>query len=186
MRDRDETLLSPTLRDAVGELRDDAPPSDIWRQRLLHDVAAAPRPSVGTGTRWSVRPITAIAAAVVFMAIGASVTVLATANEKADVTADATTDVKSDAKARVRFTFDAPSATTVALVGDFNGWAAAGLPLRRSDDGRTWVVEVPLAPGRYAYSFVVDGKLAPDPAAPKARDDDFGTTNSVVMVRGGE
>lgn len=181
MRDRDEAPLSPTLRDAVRELRADAPPSDIWRQRLLHDVAASPRPAVG-GARWSVRPITAIAAALLFVAVGASAAMLVTADEKADVRADVT----ADATARIRFTFDAPAATTVSLVGDFNGWAAGGLPLQRSADGRTWIVDVPLAPGRYAYSFVVDGKLAPDPAAPKARDDDFGSTNSVVMVRGGE
>ena len=178
MRDRDEAPLSPTLRDAVRELRDDTPPSDIWRQRLLHDVAVASRPSIGAA-RWSVRPITAVAAAVVFMAIGAVAATIVTAGETADVTADVT----ADGNARIRFTYDAPAATTVSLVGDFNGWAAGGLPLRRSDDGRTWVVDVPLAPGRYAYSFVVDGKLAPDPAAPKARDE-FGATNSVVMVKG--
>jgi 1,4-alpha-glucan branching enzyme len=89
----------------------------------------------------------------------------------------------SSARMRVRFTLEAPAATTVSIVGDFNGWNPTSLPMRREADG-TWTVEVPLAPGRYAYSFLVDGQLARDPAAPQARDDDFGSSNSVVMVRG--
>ena len=56
--------------------------------------------------------------------------------------------------------------------------------MRRSGDGRTWEIEVPLAPGRYAYSFVVDGRLERDPRAPQAVGDDFGSPSSVVMVRG--
>jgi hypothetical protein len=182
MRDRDardSNELSPLLRDAVRQLRDDAAePTDIWRQRLLRDVAAAPVPAAKEPVRWSMRPIVAAAAAVVFMAIGAGAVLLTADSRSADSrTAD-------NHGARIRFTFDAPAATTVSLVGDFNGWAAGSLPLRRSSDGRTWEVEVPLAPGRYAYSFMVDGRLASDPSAPKARDDEFGTTNSVVMVKG--
>ncbi|MGH7679469.1 MAG: isoamylase early set domain-containing protein, partial [Gemmatimonadaceae bacterium] len=88
------------------------------------------------------------------------------------------------AQSNVRFTLVAPTASHVSIVGDFNGWNPSSLPLRRSADGRTWEVEVPLPPGRYAYSFVVDGALARDPSAPQALDADLGTTNSVVMVRG--
>jgi hypothetical protein len=32
------------------------------------------------------------------------------------------------------------------------------------------------------YAFVVDGDVTADPAAPRAADDDFGSTNSVVLV----
>jgi serine protease AprX len=84
----------------------------------------------------------------------------------------------------VRFSFVAPSAARVSLVGDFNRWDPIALPLRRGGDGRTWEVEVRLPPGRYSYSFVVDGRLARDPAAPQDAADDYGSANSVLLLRG--
>jgi 1,4-alpha-glucan branching enzyme len=48
-----------------------------------------------------------------------------------------------------------------------------------------WTIEMPLAPGRHRYAFVVDGgQWLPDPAAPRAAGDDFGTPSSVVTVVG--
>jgi hypothetical protein len=83
----------------------------------------------------------------------------------------------------VPFVLHAPEARSVALVGDFNDWDAAATPLRASGASGSWVVTVPLAPGRYRYAFVVDGtRWIPDPAAPRAPDDDFGTPNSVLTV----
>jgi 1,4-alpha-glucan branching enzyme len=84
----------------------------------------------------------------------------------------------------VRFSLDAPAATTVSIVGDFNGWNPVALPMRRSADGARWEVDLVLPPGRYSYAFVVDGRLSPDPRAPRAASDDFGMPNSVLMVRG--
>ena len=183
MRERESGNLPPALRDAVRALRDgaDAAPTDIWRQRLLHGIADAPAPSRATGARWSARPMAAIAAGLVCALIGASAATVAL-RRPASLPVPAAS-VAPNAPA-VRFTLVAPGATTVTLVGDFKGWSARGLPLR-SVDGRTWEVEVPLAPGRYAYSFVVDGQLARDPSAPQVRDEFLGTTNSVVMVRNG-
>jgi hypothetical protein len=56
------------------------------------------------------------------------------------------------------------------------------MPMRRSPDGRAWLIDVPLAPGRHVYSFMVDGDVTPDPAAPRAGEDDFGVPSSVVLV----
>jgi hypothetical protein len=56
--------------------------------------------------------------------------------------------------------------------------------MRRSADGRAWLLDVPLPPGRHVYAFVVDGDLAPDPSAPRAGDEDFGVPSSVVLVSG--
>ena len=84
----------------------------------------------------------------------------------------------------VRFHLVAPDAGQVSLVGDFNRWDPVALPLRRSADGRTWELEVRLRPGRYSYSFVVDGRLARDPAAPQEAGDDYGSPNSVLLLRG--
>jgi hypothetical protein len=74
------------------------------------------------------------------------------------------------------------SASSVAVVGDFNDWDAHATPLRPSSDS-LWSVVVPLRPGRYHYTFVVDGtRWRRDPGAPRALEDDFGTPTSVITV----
>jgi Carbohydrate-binding module 48 (Isoamylase N-terminal domain) len=86
---------------------------------------------------------------------------------------------------QVQFVLVAPTAKSVALVGDFNDWSA--VPLAPVQVGGAWTITVPLAPGRYTYNFVVDGsRVMPDPAAPEAPADDFGTPASVVTVAGAQ
>jgi hypothetical protein len=189
-----ETGLHGELRAAAELLRDVPPPTDLWRQRLLRDIAAAPGPQVTSrtfaeaprGRRWTMRPMTAIAAGIVCAVVGAGATATLMQQLNRSDRPIAATSVATQAavgRTAVRFTLEAPDAGKVFLAGDFNGWNPAAIPLRRSADG-TWEVEVPLPPGRYAYSFIVDGALATDPTAPQARDDDFGSVNSVVMVKG--
>lgn len=89
------------------------------------------------------------------------------------------------APAVVTFVLVAPHARSVALTGDFDGWDRARLPMRREAAG-IWTLDVPLAPGRYDYAFVVDGaRFVADPSAPPAVGDDFGRPTSVVTVGGG-
>ena len=81
----------------------------------------------------------------------------------------------------VSFTFAAPGASRVSLAADFNDWAPDALPLTQAAPG-VWSVSVPLAAGRYSYSFVVDGETwEADPAAPRAADD-FGVPSSTLVV----
>ena len=54
--------------------------------------------------------------------------------------------------------------------------------MKRSADGRTWEIDVPLPPGRHAFAFVVDGVMHADPAAARAVEDDFGVPSSVIVV----
>jgi len=83
-----------------------------------------------------------------------------------------------------QFVLVAPEASSVVLVGDFNDWNLAATPLVRADGDGVWHVTVPLAPGRYRYTFVVDGDVwQNDPEAPAA-EDEFGRPNSVVTVGG--
>lgn len=84
------------------------------------------------------------------------------------------------------FVVVAPRAATVSLVGDFNDWDAARTPMQRLRKGESvWTAVIPLTPGRYRYAFLVDGVTwLADPAAPTARDDEFGTPSSVVTVGG--
>jgi hypothetical protein len=80
----------------------------------------------------------------------------------------------------VTFALSAPSAGRVVLIGDFNDWNPKANPLARGDD--RWSVTLKLKPGRYRYSFVVDGSSwQADPHTPAA-EDDFGTPTSVITV----
>lgn len=85
-----------------------------------------------------------------------------------------------------QFVLVAPRAARVSLVGDFNDWDATRTPLHRvRETGPLWSTVIALAPGRYRYAFLVDGAdWRADPAAPAARDDEFGTPSSVVTVGG--
>src|SRR5262249_34927405 len=87
---------------------------------------------------------------------------------------------------RVRFSIRAPAAARVSLVGDFDRWDPAALPMRRAKDGETWTLDVHLPPGRHVFAYAVDGDLKIDPAAPRAIEDDFGVPSSVVVVASGE
>ena len=64
----------------------------------------------------------------------------------------------------VNFVCVAPNAKQVALVGDFNDWDPAALPLKRQPDG-TWTGQVTLGHGHHHYQFLVDGKAVLDPCA---------------------
>ena len=164
-------------------LRDTPEPSDIWRRRALDRVWASPPPGRLAVVRparrrvFTLTPTSAIAAGLMCALLGGAVVA---GTQRRSVQRPAVSLVSPV----VRFTLDAPAANRVFIVGDFNGWNPTSLPLRRSRDGRTWEVEVPLAPGRYAYSFIVDGALARDPSAPRGTEDDFGTPNSILLVKG--
>jgi hypothetical protein len=83
----------------------------------------------------------------------------------------------------VAFSLDAPGASQVSLVGDFNNWDPAATPLVRVSDRGRWEAVVPLTPGRYYFTFVVDGRQwVRDPLLPQAVGDDFGQPTSVITV----
>jgi hypothetical protein len=78
---------------------------------------------------------------------------------------------------------EAPASSRVAVVGDFNDWDPAATPLKPTGDDRTWVVELRLKPGRYHYTFLIDGRRwARDPSEPAAAESDFGAPVSVLTV----
>jgi hypothetical protein len=78
---------------------------------------------------------------------------------------------------------DAPASSRVAVVGDFNDWDPAATPLRPTGDDGTWIVELRLKPGRYHYTFLIDGRRwERDPSEPPAAGSDFGAPVSVLTV----
>ncbi len=83
----------------------------------------------------------------------------------------------------VVFTYAGSARTSVTLCGDFNGWATAADKLTQAADG-TWTITRKLAPGSYAYKFLVDGSTwKVDDGNPQAQDDGFGGKNSLVIVK---
>ena len=88
-----------------------------------------------------------------------------------------------EAPVKVQFVLDARAATSVSVVGDFNAWDGAAAPLSRDSVSGVWSALVDVTPGRHVYAFVVDGgKWTLDPRAPRTRDSDYGTEQSVMIV----
>src|SRR3954462_8867424 len=89
--------LPPSLEDAVRQMRDDvSAPTDLWRRRVLNAVAALPGPHGDRPSRWSMRPIVAVAAGIACMLVGgATVAVLMRALAHPSTSATASTPVVS-------------------------------------------------------------------------------------------
>lgn len=84
----------------------------------------------------------------------------------------------------VQFVLVAPDAKKVSVVGDFNGWDAshAGFQAHHRGGG-VWSVTAPVPVGHHRYSFVVDDSVwVSDPNAPQVMDNDYGVTNSAIVV----
>ena len=81
-------------------------------------------------------------------------------------------------KEGVLFTLEAPEAHIVQLAGEFNGWTPAGYEMEFSNG--VWRKMLALAPGRYRYRYVVDGRWQRDPLNPSVEPSPFGDQNSVI------
>jgi hypothetical protein len=176
---------------AVASLREPVRVDPALDARVMAAIARLPvprpEPAWRTAAGWLVHrrirltPLSALAAAA-----GLVLVTLAGTTWLGSAAPTASTGLATTAAAPVvQFVVVIPDANAVSLVGDFNDWDDAATPMApRGRDG-VWSVTVPLAPGRYRYSFLVDGVTwLADPAAPRAMEDDFGRPNSVVTVGG--
>lgn len=83
----------------------------------------------------------------------------------------------------VQFVFEAPSARSVSVAGDFNAWGEDGLLTDADGDG-VWTGRFEVEPGVHEYMFVIDGtEWVTDPGAESYRDDGFGSRNAVLTVQ---
>ena len=80
----------------------------------------------------------------------------------------------------VTFTFEAPGAEHVFLVGDFNDWSLDGSQMEPIDGVWTKVIE--LAPGRYRYRYVVDGQWQNDPSNAAIAPNPYGGHDSILVM----
>ncbi len=68
----------------------------------------------------------------------------------------------------VTFSYVAPSAKEVQLVGDFNAWGAYPLTLNKGENEiEIFTLNLALPKGKYKYRFLVDGKTVVDESATK-------------------
>jgi Glycogen recognition site of AMP-activated protein kinase len=92
------------------------------------------------------------------------------------------TDKPRRSNISTQFQLRAPAAGSVKLAADFTDWEKSPLAMNKDDEGM-WVASVSLAPGEYAYRFIVDGEWVEDPSPFQSLPNPFGTLNSVIHVR---
>ncbi len=165
--------LDPRVEQMIARLRQLPEPNAHGLTRLrsaLRELSSAP------GTGWLVLSPARAAA-------WAALLVLATSAAWLGVwqLASGRSPTAAAMRTPVQFVFVAEQAGQVSLVGDFNDWDPQATVLSRAAGG-VWSVVVPLEPGRFTYSFVVDGKIwHADPEAPLTTHD-FGRPSSVLYV----
>lgn len=82
----------------------------------------------------------------------------------------------------VEFSLEAPGASRVELVGDFNEWAPT-ISLEDLDGDGVWTANVRLQAGVHEYMFVLDGSdWVTDPSAELTVADGFGQENAVLAI----
>jgi hypothetical protein len=180
--DHDDTIDDGVLKQVIAELRRPVRLDPAVDQQVLDLIrsespaAAAP----GTPRRWGAWLAGAAIAAGVLLSV-----VLPDrrpATDPASAVAVERTEASGDARP-VRLRLAAPTSSRVVVVGDFNDWDPAATPLRPTGDGGTWMVELRLKPGRYHYTFLIDGRRwERDPSEPPAAESDFGAPVSVLTV----
>jgi 1,4-alpha-glucan branching enzyme len=83
----------------------------------------------------------------------------------------------------MNFVCNAPQATSVSLVGDFNKWNPTANVMKKMPDG-AWFITVELHHGHHRYAFMVDGTLTLDPQGQGITRNDAGERVSLIPVSG--
>jgi len=103
----------------------------------------------------------------------------ATKKEKVNMAKNARTD--AGIKKPQIFSFTAPTAVSVQLVGDFTHWKDRPINMQKGPDG-IWRTTVQLKPGTHHYRFLVDGQWRDDPECTVRVQNPYGGQNSVRQV----
>lgn len=189
MHESDEVIerVARTLR---GEVVAFAPDFDARvMERIREEARAGASPRIW---QWMTRPRTIRVSPLAGLALAAGLAGVVVLSGRNEAEAPATVPAAIATPASVpageqltRFVFVNRSASSVALLGDFNDWDEGKSLMQRvgKEQEGVWEITIPLAPGRYHYTFVVDGKTwVADSLAPRTLEDDFGRPNSVITV----
>jgi len=79
------------------------------------------------------------------------------------------------------FSFRAPEAMSVQLVGDFTQWQERPINLQKGADG-VWRTTVELQTGTHHYRFLVDGEWRDDPECTLRVPNPFGSEDMMRQV----
>ena len=177
--DPGDELQDELLRRVVAELRRPVRLDPAVDLRALQAIRAGDAGRAASGTRIRTAGLAGAAlAAGLLLAV-----LLRPSAPSADRAIAAAPVVIAEGTRAVSFRLAAPASSRVAVVGDFNDWDPAATPLRLSSSGGIWTVELRLKPGRYHYTFLIDGRRwEGDPSEPRAPESDFGAPVSVVTV----
>jgi hypothetical protein len=179
--EHDDPIEDGVLQRVVAELRRPVRLDPALDQRALDEIRAeaAGWPASPTGYRWGAWLAGGAIAAGLLLAV-----LPRSGPREPAMAVSPAVETTAGADGRpIYLRLEAPASSRVAVVGDFNDWDPAATPLRPTGDDRTWVVELRLKPGRYHYTFLIDGRRwARDPSEPAAAESDFGAPVSVLTV----
>ena len=69
----------------------------------------------------------------------------------------------------------------IEIAGSFTNWQR--IPLQPAGSSGYWEITLEIPPGEHAFSYILDGnEILADPTIPTQEKDDFGTSNSVLVV----
>ncbi len=100
----------------------------------------------------------------------------------AKITAKKTSSKNSNIGVKQTFTFVAPGAVSVQLMGDFTHWQKHPINMGKGARG-VWQTTVELAPGAHHFRFFVDGEWRNDPECTLRVPNPFGGENMIREVR---
>ena len=174
--------MAATFRTAAP--RGSAPP---WlEQRVMAEIATLPeRSRLQRALMWLLMPapvrISPLTAGLAMAAV-AALLLVPTAPPPATEGGEPAATGTTGPVVYVQFVLDAPTATSVAVAGDFSDWQPA-FTLTDSDGDGIWTGRVPVQPGVHGYMFLIDEtRWETDPRAERYQDDGFGNRNAVLAV----
>lgn len=192
------TELEPEDREEVDEwermiaaFRSAAPrgAAPSWlEQRVMSEIEALPR--MGRLQRLASWLVSPAPVRISPLAVGAGMAALATLlllsgrglGPASEAGGAGTTD---SAVVYIQFVLEAPTASSVAVAGDFSEWEPTH-PLEDLDGDGVWTGRVPVRPGVHSYMFLIDGtEWQTDPRAERYQDDGFGNRNAILAVASG-
>jgi Glycogen recognition site of AMP-activated protein kinase len=167
----DDELKDERLRRVVAELRRPVRLDPATDQEVLRAIQQ-PKPA-GWTRHWRVGAAAAVAAGLLVALLLRS-----PAGPSNQPTATAS---PGDTRA-VLLRLASPASSRVVVVGDFNNWDPAATPLQPTGKEGVWSVELHLKPGRYHYTFLIDGRRWERDPSETVASSDFGAPVSVLTV----